>query len=110
MISTATALTSAKVSAGDGPNHIHVPKVRIAATNTAGTKYIVTLSTSAWIGSFDPCASSTMRMICDRTVLPPTAVARMANAPFWFTVPATTSLPCFLETGIGSPVIIDSST
>ena len=84
--------------------------MRAATAKTAGTKYIVTLSTSAWIGSFDPCASSTMRMICDSTVLPPTAVARIAKAPFWFTVPATTSLPLVLDTGIGSPVIIDSST
>jgi hypothetical protein len=54
---------------------------------------MVTLSTSAWIGSLEPWASSTMRMICESTVLPPTAVARNAKAPFWLTVPPTTALP-----------------
>ena len=43
-------------------------------------------------------------------VTEPGAVARIAKAPFWFTVPATTSLRFVLETGIGSPVIMDSST
>ena len=33
------------------------------------------------MGSFDDCASSTMRMICARTVSPPTAVALNVNAP-----------------------------
>ena len=56
MISTATALTSAKVSAGSGPKTSQTRKVRAAAAITAGTNHAVTRSTSAWIGSFEPCA------------------------------------------------------
>ena len=79
MISTATALTRAKVSAGDGPKTSQTAKVSAATAITAGTNHMVTLSTSAWIGSLEPCASSTMRMICASTVSPPTAVARKAK-------------------------------
>ena len=110
MISTATALTSAKPSAGVGPNTIQMAKVMSAAVITAGTNHIVTRSTSVWMGSLEPCACSTIRMICASTVWPPTAVARSVKAPVWFTVPPTTGLPVVLATGTGSPVIIDSST
>ena len=110
MISTATALISAKVSGDDGASISHTAKVSAATANTAGTNHMVMRSTMAWIGSLEPCASSTMRMICDSTVSPPTAVARKAKAPVWLTVPPTTLPPAVLATGIGSPVIIDSST
>ncbi|MNN85341.1 hypothetical protein D3C81_2026160 [compost metagenome] len=76
MIRTATALTRAKVSAGDGPKKSQAAKVSAATRKTAGTNHMVTLSTRAWIGSLEPWASSTMRMICESTVSPPTAVAR----------------------------------
>ena len=68
MISTATALTSAKPSAGVGPNTIQMAKVMSAAVITAGTNHIVTRSTSVWMGSLEPCACSTIRMICASTV------------------------------------------
>ena len=110
MISTATALTRPKVRAGAGPDSSQTTKVDSAASITAGTNHIVTLSTIAWIGSLEPCASSTRRMICASTVCPPTAVARRVKAPFWFTVPPTTGRPADFSTGTGSPVIIDSST
>src|SRR3712207_8224871 len=71
MISTATAFTSAKVSAGSGPRTSQTRKVRAAAAITAGTNQAVTRSTSAWIGSLDPCACSTMRMIWASTVSAP---------------------------------------
>ena len=109
MIITATALTSAKLSAGDGPKINQTRKVASAASITAGTNHSVTLSTTAWIGSFEPCACSTMRMICASMVCAPTAVARTVSAPFWLTVPPTTLLPGCFWTGIGSPLIIDSS-
>ena len=76
MISTATALTRPKVSAGSGPNTIQTRKVSAAAAMTAGPNHAVMRSTSAWIGSFAPCACSTMRMIWARTVSAPTRVAR----------------------------------
>src|SRR5256885_10875106 len=49
MMSTATALTSAKLSAGDGPQASHAPKVSRATAITAGTNHMVTWSTSACI-------------------------------------------------------------
>jgi hypothetical protein len=73
MMRTATALTSAKVSAGCGPKASQTAKVRSAMPITTGTKTSVTRSTSAWIGSFDPCASSTMRTIWASRVSAPTA-------------------------------------
>src|SRR5690606_28475609 len=45
MISTATALTNAKVSAGSGPKINQTRKVNAATPITAGTNHIVTLST-----------------------------------------------------------------
>ncbi len=47
MMSTATALTSAKVSAGEGPKNSQTRKVATATAMTAGTNHIVTLSTIA---------------------------------------------------------------
>jgi hypothetical protein len=41
------------------------------------------------MGSLEPCASSTMRMICASTVAEPTAVARKAKAPVRLIVPPT---------------------
>ncbi len=110
IISTATAFTSAKVSAGDGPRTNQATNVRTAAAMTAGTNQAVTLSTIAWIGSLDPCAASTIRIICDSTVSAPTLVATKVKAPVLLMVPPTTSAPATLRTGTGSPLIIDSST
>ena len=53
----------------------------------------VTLSTRAWIGSFEPCACSTMRMICASTVSAPILVARKVKLPVLLIVPPTTSAP-----------------
>src|SRR3546814_2532734 len=64
IINTATALTRAKVSAGVGPKINQTRKVSAAAAMTAGTNHIVTLSTTAWIGSLEPWACSTRLMIC----------------------------------------------
>src|SRR3546814_2697676 len=63
IINTATALTRAKVSAGVGPKINQTRKVSAAAAMTAGTNHIVTLSTTAWIGSLEPWACSTRLMI-----------------------------------------------
>ena len=110
MISTATALTSAKLSAGLGPKTSQAAKVRTAPTMTAGTNQLVTLSTRAWIGSLAPWAASTIRTIWASRVAAPTLVARKRKVPVLFTVPPTTAAPGPFSTGIGSPVIMDSST
>ncbi|MNJ05417.1 hypothetical protein D3C73_1667220 [compost metagenome] len=47
MMSTATAFTSANVSAGSGPKTSQTRNVSAAAAITAGTNHMVTLSTSA---------------------------------------------------------------
>ena len=77
---------------------------------TAGTNQRVIWSTSPWIGSFAPCACSTMRMICDSIVSLPTFSARKVSAPVPLTVAPTTSVPSAFSTGTGSPVIMLSST
>ena len=110
MMSTATALTRAKVSAGVGPKISQIRKVNVAAAITAGTNHMVTLSTSAWIGSLEPWACSTRRMICASTVLAPIRVTRKLNAPVLLIVPPITSAPAVLCTGTGSPLIMLSST
>ncbi|MNT60950.1 hypothetical protein D3C72_1985620 [compost metagenome] len=102
-------MTNANVRAGSGPNVSQMMKVTTAAAMTAGTNHIVMRSTMAWIGSFEPCACSTIRMICASSVSPPTLVARNVSAPFWLTVPPTTSAPGVFSTGTGSPLIMDSS-
>ena len=57
---------------------------------TAGTNQKVTWSTSIWIGSLPPWASSTMRMIWASMVSPPTLVARKLKLPDVLSVPPTT--------------------
>ena len=76
MMSTATALTRPKVSAGDGPKASQTRNVNAATAMTAGTNHAVMRSTSAWMGSLAPCACSTMRMIWASKVSAPTLVAR----------------------------------
>jgi hypothetical protein len=109
IIRTATALINAKLSAGSGPKISQTMNVVPAMRITAGTNQPVTRSTSAWIGSFAPCAASTMRMIWESTVSLPTLVARKENAPVLFMVPPITSAPTLFDVGTGSPVTIDSS-
>ena len=110
MISTDTPATSASVSAGSGPITSHTATVSAATAMTAGTNHSVIRSTSPWIGSLAPCASSTMRMICASVVSAPTRVARNCRLPAPATVPPVSASPGPLATGTGSPVIMLSST
>ena len=103
-------MASASDRAGAGPSASHAAKVSADTAITAGTNHSVTRSTRAWIGSFAPCASSTMRMMRASTVSAPVRVTRTLSAPFPLTVPPTTSAPAARRTGAGSPVIIASST
>ena len=68
------------------------------------------MSANFWIGARLRCASATMRTICARSVSLPTRSARITKLPVPFTVPPVTRLFSVFSTGIGSPVIIDSST
>ena len=110
MINTATALRIANVSAGCGPKAHHTAKVAAATTKTAGTKTAEIESASRWIGAFEPCASSTRRMMRASAESAPTAVARMCSSPVVFMVAPKTASPSLFSTGRDSPVSIDSST
>ena len=74
-----------------------------------GTKTLAILSARAWIGAFDPCASSTILTMLAMTVSLPTAVALNSILPFLFSVPPVTFSPAVLSTGRASPVTSDSS-
>ena len=76
IIRTDTPDTSANPKAGSGPKTNHVNTVTTVNPMTIGTNTLVIRSTSDWIGSLVPWASSTMRMIWDNTISAPTAVAR----------------------------------
>ncbi len=85
-------------------------KVRMANPITTGTKIAEILSAKAWMGAFDPWASSTTRMIWANMVSLPTLVAVNSKLPCLLMVAPMTVLPTFFSTGILSPVSIDSST
>jgi hypothetical protein len=68
------------------------------------------VSATFWIGARLRWASATMPMIRERTVSFPTLSATIRNEPVWLSVPPMTASPACFSTGIGSPVIIDSST
>ena len=85
-------------------------KVSKESAATVGTNIMERRSTTRCTGAFDPCACCTMLMICAKAVFSPTCVARNRNVPCCNTVPANTLAKRFFNTGVGSPVIIDSST
>ena len=115
MIMTEMNIMSAKTndevgrSVMDSPQNHHTKKDRVAIPITAGTKIPATLSASRWTGAFEPCASSTIRMICESMESFPSRVARILKNPVLLTEPPTTAEPGFLSTGRLSPVIMDSS-
>ena len=110
MISTATALTMACARRGSGPHTAQMTNVSAAMPTTMGTKYPATTSASFWIGARLRCASLTIRTICANRVSDPTRSARIISEPVPFTVAPVTRAPFIFSTGIGSPLIMDSST
>ncbi len=92
------------------PTIVQVMKVRAAITSTTGTKMPAIVSARRWIGAFDPCACSIMRIIPASTVSAPTFVARICTSPRWLIVAPISSSSFDFSTGMLSPVIIDSST
>ncbi len=62
------------------------------------------------IGALEPWASSTRRMIWERTVSAPTFVTRKVMAPFLFMLAPIRESPGPFSTGKLSPVSMDSST
>src|ERR1700743_573897 len=59
MISTATALASAKANAGGGPNAIQAMKVMTETAMTPGTNQEATASARLWIGARLRCVFAT---------------------------------------------------
>ena len=80
------------------------------ASTTAGTNQPATLSASFWIGARLRWALATISTIWLSTCPSPTRSARMMNEPVPLTVPPVTFAPVSFATGMGSPVIMDSST
>ena len=62
------------------------------------------------MGARERCASLTILTMRASSVSAPTRSAFRTNAPVPFTVPPVARLPGAFSTGMGSPVIIDSST
>src|SRR5262249_27482091 len=110
MISTDTAATRAKVSAGAGPAVNQMVNVTMAMAMTAGTKYPDTASAGRWMGGRDAWACRTSVMIGASIVSVPTFSARTRSDPVVLIVAPITVSPARLGEGIGSPVTIDSST
>jgi hypothetical protein len=110
MISTATAFTRAKPRAGAGPSHAHRTKLTTDASTTVGTNHPATLSARRWIGARLRCALATIETICASSVCAPTRVTLITMAPVVLTVAPMSGSPGRLATGMGSPVIMDSST
>ena len=77
---------------------------------TTGTKTAATRSTRRSMGALLDWASSTSRMIWERTMSWPTRAARKTRKPRWFSVAPQTSASFSLATGRLSPVSMDSST
>ena len=108
---TITAVNAIKAKESVAPSRkYHTPNVAMATIITAGTNQAEIRSATAWMGAFDPWASSTSRIIWERVVSAPTRVALNSKLPVLFMVPPMTKSSGFFSTGRLSPVIMDSST
>ena len=110
MIRTETAASRAKAKRGSGPQTNQAAKAASAITTTSGTNQLDTLSASRWMGARLRCASATILTMRDSMVSAPTFSAFITKVPVRLTVPPITLAPASLVTGMGSPVIEDSST
>ena len=86
-----------------------MPPAMTAIVMTAGTKMPAILSAVRAIGAFEALASSTRRMIWLIVVSSPTRSARKWMKPCLLIVAEVTLSPACFSTGIGSPVMADSS-
>src|SRR5699024_2311501 len=81
------------------PKYQAEPEI-IASTITIGTKYPEIISAILAIDAFEPCASSTNLIICDKAVSFPTLVALYRIVPFLLILAPITLSPAFFSTGI----------
>src|SRR3546814_13762678 len=84
MLSTDTALSTAYVHDGSGPNRPQTSRVATAAASTASTHQNETLSAMRCIGARERCACATRCTICDSTVAEPPFPARLNRLPVPF--------------------------
>src|SRR3546814_11916166 len=86
MISTDTALSTAYVHDGSGPNRPQTSRVATAAASTASTNQNDTLSAMRCIGARERCACAPSCTTCDRPAAPPPFLARVSSlhSPFLF--------------------------
>ena len=110
MISTDTAATSACGRRGSGPSPAQARKASTAIATTAGTNHAATASARRWTGARLRCASATRATMRASSVSRPTRSARITKPPVPLRVAPVTAEPGPFSTGIGSPLIIDSST
>ncbi|OPY65528.1 MAG: hypothetical protein A4E57_03163 [Syntrophorhabdaceae bacterium PtaU1.Bin034] len=85
-------------------------QVRAALARIAGVNQRAYLSMILTASGLCASASTTSLTTLLRVVSSPTSVASTSMTPFWFNVPATRGSPIPFSTGIGSPVMADSST
>ena len=109
MISTDTAATTARPSAGAGAQIIQAANAAAADTMTAGTNQPAAESARRWMGARLRCASATILTMRDNTVSEPTFSAVITSDPVPLMVPPMTLAPGAFATGMDSPVTIDSS-
>ncbi|MNV18330.1 hypothetical protein D3C71_1091520 [compost metagenome] len=109
MISTATALSTACVHEGAGPNSPQPKNVNTAIDNTASTNQYATVSAMRCIGARERCACATNCTICASMLSSPRRSARTTRLPVPLSVAPITASPTAFATGTGSPVSIDSS-
>mmetsp|Transcript_21180 Transcript_21180/g.58782 ORF Transcript_21180/g.58782 Transcript_21180/m.58782 type:complete len:202 (+) Transcript_21180:1999-2604(+) len=93
----------------DIPAENQAMKVMSAKETTTGTKTEDIRSAYAWMGAFFSCAVSTRRTIWFNTVSLPTREAFTSTTFPMFTVEPITWHPTYFETGLDSPVNMDSS-
>ena len=110
MISTETAATSAWAKRGSGPTSAQATNASAATATTAGTNQAAMRSARRWIGARLRCASLTSATMRASSVSRPTRSARITKPPVPLSVAPVTGAPGPFATGIGSPLIIDSST
>ena len=106
---TSTAIALESAASTPVPQSSQMIAVTTAIEMTTGTKIPAILSASLAIGALLEDASSTSRMICSIVVSSPTLVARARINPDLLIDAETSLSPAFLDTGILSPVIADSS-
>ncbi|RIH74245.1 hypothetical protein Mhypo_03451 [Meiothermus hypogaeus] len=109
-ITTAETATVRAKTSPCAPRKYQKRKVSTPEPSAMNTRYFPARSARRCAGALEAWALRTICTMRESAVSAPTAVALKVKAPVWFTVPPTTFAPGVLAAGIGSPVIMLSST